>query len=96
MTGVTFFVTYQVKPECVDALCELLSAIKSNLSNIQGCRSLQIFRHADEPERITLVEEWESRELHEANFERIRAEGLWEKVQAMLAGAPEAYYANEL
>ena len=96
MAGVTFFVSYQVKPECVDELLELLSGLQKNAPNLPGCSGMRIFRSHDAPERFTLVEEWDDRESHQKNFERLQAEGVWEKVQAMFASAPEAYYADEV
>jgi quinol monooxygenase YgiN len=57
-----------------------------------GWQAYQILRRQDEPERITIVEVWESGEAHRASAQAIPPEALAD-VRALIAAPPSgAYY----
>lgn len=64
----TIYVTLELslKPEAVDAFCTQIPETLEGTRSFPGFVSIHIRRHADEPNRVIFIEEWESRKAYEA------------------------------
>jgi len=71
-------------------VASFLPAIRSAAGNL-GCRLLQ---GEDDPDRVVVIEEWESVPDHRAAVEGIPADAL-AKAKELLAGPPQGGYFRE-
>ena len=89
----TVIVSFQVKPDQVDALLKLLSDVQSTV--IQGGgHSISLMQDQTDPTRVFEVEVWPSADDHKRYIEGANASGTFAPLEAMLAAPPEAHYVN--
>jgi quinol monooxygenase YgiN len=82
----------QARPGQGDALLALLEQyFVPGIESSAGWQAYQILRRQDEPERITIVELWESVDAHRASAQAIPPEVL-AQVRALIAAAPSGAY----
>ena len=62
--AVTFELT--LKPEAVEGFCAQMPITLEETREFPGFVAISIRRHADQPNRVILIEEWESRSAYEA------------------------------
>jgi quinol monooxygenase YgiN len=86
--SVTVTLLFPTKAELSDAFHETLAAALPETRAYDGCISVTTHRDLDDPSKILLIEQWESRE-HQVNYLKWRAEtGLLDAIGPMLAGEP--------
>ena len=71
----------EVKPELVDSFLESIEQAKHIMLANEGCRSLQVVRSIETPNRFVLLVEWDSLEAH---TERFRGTPAYEEWRALL------------
>lgn len=84
----------QLKP---NTLPELVPFLEENLPNVRGFkgnRLVKVFFNEDESEML-LLEEWESKESHQAYMAFIDGNGVLAKLAAHLATPPSIRYFND-
>ncbi len=72
----------------------LFTLVKSFLPQIEktaGCRSCKLLRHHQDPNRLVVVEEWDSVEAHQAARQSIPSETMVEAMK-LLAAPPTGEY----
>ncbi len=74
-----------------DALRDLLRAAVPEIAAAAGCLSCQLLQGRDAPERIVVLEVWESPEAHQASLRDVPAE-VFAPVMALLDGRPSGAY----
>ena len=86
---------FRAHPGEGDALLDLLNKyFVPMIEESDGWLAYQIFQRQDEPEKVMIIELWESLEAHQASAQDIPAEVLG-KVRKLLAEAPAGgYYAR--
>ena len=94
--SVNLVINFNVKEENLPAFKDLLGDIKVNLPTVPGCQSVQILSHLEDPLAFTLVEAWDSKEIHGAHVEKLVSSGQWESIAAHLAAAPVSAYYSQL
>jgi len=81
----------QAKPETTEALRDFLMLIMSTIKASQGCESVTLYQSKDDPTKFTMIEVWDSIELHKASVKNIPSEMLVE-IRPLLASAPSGSY----
>jgi heme-degrading monooxygenase HmoA len=69
-----------VKPGLVESFLAALGEAKPLMLAQPGCRSLQIVRSIETPNRFVLLVEWDSVEDHEQGFRGSAAYGEWRRL----------------
>lgn len=87
---VTFEV--QAKPDQREALREFMRRILPDTRAYQGCQGLDLLIDQDAPERLVVLEKWESRAHYERYLAWREESGTVAKVGPMLAAPPTVRY----
>ncbi len=83
---------FRAHPGEGDALLDLLNKyFVPMIEESDGWLSYQIFQRQDEPEKVMIIEQWESVKAHQASAQDIPPEALG-KVRELLAEAPAGGY----
>ena len=86
--SVTVTVLFPTKPEESERFYNTLVSVLGETRAYQGCVSVTTHRDLDDPAKVFLIEEWETRE-DQLNYLKWRAEtGLLDAIGPMLAGEP--------
>lgn len=76
----SFLLQATTKLDNLDVLREALDWLAAEVGHSDGLVSLRIFQAADDPAKVTMLEEWESQEAFQKSFEiyslELRAEFL--------------------
>lgn len=91
-----FIIRFRTRPEQTEAFAATLPYVKRELSAVEGCSDVQVFRDEREPDRFSLVERWESKAHHERHMEGVMASGRWQQILDQLAEPPESSYFVEI
>lgn len=67
----------EVKPELVDSFLRSMEEAKHVMLANEGCRSLQVLRSIETPNRFVLLVEWDSVQAHEQGFRGTPAYEEW-------------------
>lgn len=89
--AVTLVNKFQGHPGKGDDVIAWLSPASKGFTNTPGCNSATILRDADNPDVIISIEEWDSKEAHQAFQQSMDPKGMAE-VMKTLAGQPEGTY----
>ena len=63
--SVTVTFVMNLKPEVMEPLMARFGEALPDTRAFPGCRSVKVFRNDEDPNKIILLEEWDSREDHE-------------------------------
>jgi quinol monooxygenase YgiN len=76
----SFLLQATTKLDDIDQLREALDWLAAEVGHAPGLVSLRVFQAADDPARVTMLEEWESQDAFQQSFEtyslELRAEFL--------------------
>jgi quinol monooxygenase YgiN len=75
----------ELKEEAADAVCASFSATLPATRAFPGCRSVNAFRSADNPNRVLLLEEWDSREAYAKYLAWRNEDGTLDRMAEILA-----------
>ncbi len=88
-----FLIAFVVKPDRISDFKAMLATVKTDLPNVDGCQTVRIFQHDDEPQNtFTLLEAWDGKPLHQAHVARLQKSDDWDTVESMLAAPPNGHY----
>jgi quinol monooxygenase YgiN len=73
------------------ALAELLRGVAQSIQNNSGCLACRFLQAIDDPQRIVILEEWESVDAHRAALARM-APADFEPVMRLLESRPSGAY----
>ncbi len=82
--------TFIAKPTSLAELETQLRSLETELPKVTGCLAVRVHRHAQTPQRFSVLEDWTSQALHAEHLERVVASGAWENLAAMLLQPPES------
>jgi heme oxygenase (mycobilin-producing) len=90
---ITVLARLSAKPGQGDALRAVLAEHLSDTRAFPGCSGLQVVSDLDDPDCVTLLEEWDTRETHQA-YRAWRAEQdvLRTAMGPLLGAAPDVTY----
>lgn len=89
-------ITFYVKPTELEAFEKMLAEVKQNLPKVPGCEKVDIYKHQDQKNVFTLVEQWSTREAHGKHVENMLSSGAWEKIETQLLQSPVSGYFSVL
>lgn len=75
---------------------ELLQSVKTSLPGVPGCRGVQVYQDLQDPLAFTVVESWDSQDLHAAHLRALIDSGQWAVIAALLATEPVSRYQQAL
>lgn len=70
----SFLLQATTKIADLEQLRESLDWLAAEVGHADGLVSLRVFQAADDPERVTMLEEWESQDAFERSFETYSVE----------------------
>ena len=89
---VTVTLAFSVIPERAEAFKALLRELLPDTRAYEGCLKVNVYEEQENPGRIYLVEDWESK-AHQQRYQAWRDEsGIAKVVGAFLAGEPRFNY----
>ena len=89
----TVIVSFQVKPDQVEALLALLSDVQPKVIEAGG-HSISLLQDQDDSTRIFEIEVWPSADDHKRFIEGANSSGTFAPFEVMLAAPPQANYVN--
>lgn len=90
--SITRINTFEAKPDQADELRAFLASVIDAIIGAQGCQSVELLVNHDTPERLAIVETWESIDAHKAAAGRIPPD-LMQRAMTLFASVPSgAYY----
>lgn len=92
--SVTFINTFTTKNGQEDAFIEMAKGWSANLNQVSGCSEMKIYRRSDDPHKVVLIEQWDSKEAHKAFVDSMAENGGMEEPMKLLQGMPEGTFLN--
>ncbi|PQA86488.1 putative quinol monooxygenase [Hyphococcus luteus] len=89
-------IVFHVSEDRLGDFLPIMTGVNEDMAGEEGFMNAVVYRDADDPLTFTLIEQWESRALHEAHYERIVEAGGWANILAMLTQAPVLRYNDKL
>ncbi|MBK9926341.1 MAG: antibiotic biosynthesis monooxygenase [Anaerolineales bacterium] len=86
---------FQANPGLTDSLRNFLISIMPLIKSSQGCEAVTLYQSHEDSTKFTIIEVWESIELHQMSAKNIPAEKLVE-IRPLLASAPSGGYFNQV
>lgn len=95
---VTVLIACQIVPDKVNlALREFTAIIKTVVTNESACHSIRLQQDIDDPYRLLLIEEWDSKEAFTGpHMQTPHMQAFLQRAQGFLAGAPEFRFGQEI
>ena len=89
--SITRISEFQAKQESIEALRNFLISIIHGIKSSQGCESVRLYQSQGDQTKFTMIEVWNSIDLHQASVKNIPAEQLT-AIRPLLASAPSGSY----
>ena len=86
----------QVKPEELEGLIKTFKKILVDTRNYEGCNEVELFQNQDNPDNLTLIQEWETRQNYETYFAWREEIGAIESLTAALTIPPNIRYYDHI
>lgn len=91
--AITVIVSFQAKPDQVDALVEFLGGLQPRVI-ASGCSSITLFRDREHAHRVFEIEQWETVEAQQAFVQQLAAAGAFDNLDALLQAPVEIFSLN--
>ena len=82
----------RVKDGCYDQARDFFREMLPDTRSYDGCITIHMVRDQDDPQRLMVVEQWETREKYDAYFAWRGERGDLDALGAMLDGEPSKRY----
>lgn len=93
--AITRINTFEAKAGQAQALRDFLASVIDGIVGAPGCRSVELLVERGTPERLAIVETWESVDAHQAAAKRIPPE-MMQRAMALFAAPPSGAYYESL
>ena len=96
--SVTVLIACQIVPDKIDlAQREFTAVISTVVTNEAACRGIRLQQDVDDPNRLLLIEEWDSKEAFTGpHMQTPHMQAFLQRAQAFLAGTPEFRFGREI
>ncbi|WP_269583342.1 putative quinol monooxygenase [Roseibium sp. Sym1] len=74
----------------------LMRSVSKDLPGVAGCRGVEVLQDREDACRFTLVETWDSVEIHKSHIDGLVADGTWAAISGHLAEDPVSGYFRSL
>ena len=85
-------VTWIIKPECVDEFVEILGGMFSDTRTHDGFINIRLLKSDTTENEFILLQEWETKQHHQAYMAFRGEQGDLDKLAAMTAGPTPVHY----
>ncbi len=85
-----------IKPESIENMKQYLAEILPETRNFDGCQYIDVYFDTDVPNKMVLVEEWESREHYKKYHEWRTETGVIDKIRSMIDGSADINFLNKI
>ena len=89
-------IDFHVKPERLTEFMEIMKGVDSAMQGEEGFRYARVYVNMEDAHKVTLIEGWESRALHEAHYRAINDNGVWPMILDMQVSSPAMGYFSPL
>lgn len=89
-------IVFHVAEDRLADFLPIMTGINEGMAGEEGFVDAVVYRDSDDPLTFTLIEEWESRALHETHYDKIVESGDWAGILDMLTEAPALRYNDKL
>jgi len=90
--SIIVIVSFETKEEKVFDFSKILENVKTDLPKVEGCLGVNVYQNSSILNQFTLVETWESKELHQINLDKLAKNGTWDTIASHLSKEPESDY----
>ncbi|WPN58968.1 putative quinol monooxygenase [Pseudomonas sp. P9_31] len=94
--SVNLVISFNVKEEKLQSFKDIMNDVKINLPKVDGCQMVKILNYLEDPLAFTLVEVWDSREIHGTHVDQMVSSGQWKVIVEHLSSAPVSGYFSEV
>ncbi len=94
--SINLIITLKAKKNKLMAFTEIMTQVKTDLPNIEGCENVRIFQDTKDPCVFCLIERWGSEEQHKSHIEEFTQSGGWEHMSPHLISDPTMRYCREI
>lgn len=94
--GTIVIVQANIKPELMEDIKLYLAEILPETRKFDGCRHIDVYFDSDEPYKMVMIEEWESRD-HYKKYHAWRTEtGVIDNIRSMIDGTANICFLNKI
>lgn len=90
--SVSFIINFKPKSDKLSDFHKIMSSVKSELPKVMGCISVLIHNSTEDSASYTVVETWQSKELHEKHVQSLVNTGAWGNIASHLVADPVGGY----
>lgn len=94
--GVNLIISFKIRPDKLESFTGLMKTVKATLPTVPGCQSVKIYRNPNDPLSFTLVETWDSKEVHGKHIQALKDSGQWAAIAQHFSADPVSGYYEEL
>jgi quinol monooxygenase YgiN len=94
--SINLVISFNVRENSLASFTAVMNAVKTTLPAVSGCRTVKIFNDINNPLAFTLVEEWDSVEVHAKHVQGLKDSGQWALIEKQLATDPVSSYFVEI
>jgi quinol monooxygenase YgiN len=96
--SVTVHIACRITPDKVEvARREFTAIIATVVANEAACHGIRLQQDVDDPHRLLLIEEWDSKEAFTGpHMQTPHMQAFLQRAQSFLAGAPEFRFGREI
>lgn len=94
--SVNLVISFKVKDEKLQSFRSIMDDVKENLPSVQGCQTVKILNNTENPLQFTLVERWDSKEIHGNYIKGMVSSGKWSVIAEHLQEDPVSGYYSEI
>ena len=93
--SIQLIVIFKIKPEKLASFLEIMKEVKKSLSQVKGCKKVQILQANDDKYTMSLIETWQSIDMHKIHIKNIIESGDWKYILSHLREDPISQYYYE-
>ena len=90
--GVLITIEMVIKPELAEQVCAGIPQMFEDTVKFKGFRSIRVVKHEDEPNRVLIVEHWDSKDDYQAYQDWRNKDGQMEAAYANLLSFKAEYW----
>ena len=94
--GVNVIISFKIRPDKVESFAGLMKTVKATLPSVPGCQTVKVYRSPNDPLLFTLVETWDSKEMHAKHIQGLKDSGQWNAIAQHFTADPVSNYYEEL
>lgn len=94
--GVNLIISFKIRPEKLESFTGIMKTVKATLPSVPGCQGVKVYRNPNDPLLFTLVETWDSKEMHGKHIQGLKDSGQWDVIVQHFSADPVGNYYEEL